>query len=93
MTVASKDVLEALNDVPRMPGDAPMDIIRIVKCGATTSKGDHESLEESAAKESKVDAAQRLEKESREARSALMEALEVNCHSRHYWQYCLHSLL
>ncbi len=67
-----KEVLDQLSDTPTLPNDAPVPVIKIMRCGATNSTGAHDSLEEALGKETAEQAAARLQQESLDTRSAIM---------------------
>ncbi|KAI8469138.1 MAG: hypothetical protein J3K34DRAFT_522411 [Monoraphidium minutum] len=71
-----REALEALNGLSTTPDDAPIQRVKIVKCGATNHKGTHDTLDESAAKETAAEAAERLQQESRDTKASILDALQ-----------------
>ena len=67
-----REVLEGLCEADTSPADAPLQRVRISKCGATNAKGTHDALEEGGARETAAEAAERLAKESRETKASIM---------------------
>lgn len=69
---AGKELLDTFNDIATLPNDSPINGIRITRCGATTSKGTHDSLADATAAESKEQATARLQQESLDTKNAIM---------------------
>jgi hypothetical protein len=67
-----KELLEQLSDLPTGPDDTPYARVVISKCGMTNVHGNHESLEEVAAKETPEEAAARIKQESKETKNAVL---------------------
>lgn len=70
-----REVLEALSDISTTADDAPLQRLRIAKCGATNAKGTHDTLDDAAAGETAAEAAERLQRQSMDTRASIMEAL------------------
>ncbi|GBF98906.1 hypothetical protein Rsub_11544 [Raphidocelis subcapitata] len=70
-----REALEALADLDTTANDAPLQRIRIAKCGATNALGAHDTLDESAKKETAEQAAARLAEESAATKASIMDAL------------------